>query len=133
MGCGRVRGLAAAIAVVRVTTPLAASGCMKDSRSGGIRTSGPAVAALPANTEHDASMDDRVMKPIGVLGAGSWGTALAIQLARSGRPVFLWARDRGQLARIAEERTNGRYLPGYEFPPSLSTEPELARIVEISR
>jgi len=63
--------------------------------------------------------------PVAVLGAGSWGTALAIQFARSGRPVKLWGRDREQLAAMAASRCNERYLSGVAFPASLCVEPEL--------
>ena len=62
---------------------------------------------------------------IAVLGAGAWGTALALLLARNGRPVRLWTRDAAAAARLAEERENRRYLPGHSFPPCLSIEPEL--------
>ena len=67
--------------------------------------------------------------PIAVLGAGSWGTALAIQFARAGRPALLWGRDASQLAVIAAERCNRRYLPGAEFPAALEVEPALERAV----
>jgi glycerol-3-phosphate dehydrogenase (NAD(P)+) len=60
-----------------------------------------------------------------VLGAGSWGTALAIQFARSGRPTRLWGRDREQLRVMARSRRNERYLPGGEFPHSLTVETDL--------
>jgi glycerol-3-phosphate dehydrogenase (NAD(P)+) len=63
--------------------------------------------------------------PIAVLGAGSWGTALAMQFARSGRPTRLWGRDRQQLAAMARDRRNVRYLPGSEFPEALSVELDL--------
>jgi len=56
---------------------------------------------------------------IAVLGAGSWGTALAIQFARSGRATRLWGRDRERMAAMARERVNARYLPSGTFPPSL--------------
>lgn len=71
--------------------------------------------------------------PIAVLGAGSWGTALAIQLARAGRPVFLWGRDTAALAACAAARCNQRYLPEASFPPSLQVEPSLARAVGAAR
>lgn len=67
---------------------------------------------------------------IAVLGAGSWGTALAIQLARSGRPVRLWGRESDDLGGMQAERENRRYLPGCPFPPSLKIEPSLARALE---
>jgi glycerol-3-phosphate dehydrogenase (NAD(P)+) len=63
--------------------------------------------------------------PLAVLGAGSWGTALAIQFARSGRPVKLWGRDRAQLSAMAASGRNERYLPSAPFPPSLAVEPDL--------
>ncbi len=56
---------------------------------------------------------------IAVLGAGSWGTALAILLARNGHRVALWARDAAQAAAMADERRNRRYLPNHEFPEGL--------------
>jgi glycerol-3-phosphate dehydrogenase (NAD(P)+) len=61
-----------------------------------------------------------------VLGAGSWGTALAVHLARTGQAVFLWGRDRDQLADCAAQRRNARYLPDAPFPERLQVEPELA-------
>lgn len=57
-----------------------------------------------------------------VLGAGAWGTALAISAARkpqAGRSVTLWARDVAQLAEMAARRENPRYLPGQALPASL--------------
>jgi glycerol-3-phosphate dehydrogenase (NAD(P)+) len=56
---------------------------------------------------------------VAVVGAGSWGTALAVQLARSGRHVRLWGRNSRALAEMAEARENRRYLPGVTFPESL--------------
>jgi glycerol-3-phosphate dehydrogenase (NAD(P)+) len=58
--------------------------------------------------------------PILVLGAGSWGTALAIQCARAGRAARLWGRDPDQLTVIAAARQNQRYLPGATFPDGLT-------------
>ncbi len=67
------------------------------------------------------------MRPIVVLGAGSWGTALAVQFARGGGPTVLWGRAEDNPAELARARTNERYLPGAEFPPSLAIEPDLAK------
>jgi glycerol-3-phosphate dehydrogenase (NAD(P)+) len=64
---------------------------------------------------------------VAVLGAGSWGTALAVQFARSGRPTRLWGRDPARLAAMARERRNERYLAAGAFPPSLNVEPSLAQ------
>src|SRR5688572_5842664 len=68
-----------------------------------------------------------------VLGAGSWGTALAIQLARLSRPVILWGRDRAQLAALARDRTNARYLPQAEFPDTLRVDSDLGAAVRATR
>jgi glycerol-3-phosphate dehydrogenase (NAD(P)+) len=57
-----------------------------------------------------------------VLGAGAWGTALAISAARApqpGRAVTLWARDATLVADMAARRENARYLPGQALPASL--------------
>jgi glycerol-3-phosphate dehydrogenase (NAD(P)+) len=65
------------------------------------------------------------MRPIVVLGAGSWGTALAIQFARGGEPTVLWGRAEDEPEKLARERVNARYLPGAPFPPALDIEPDL--------
>lgn len=62
---------------------------------------------------------------IAVIGAGSWGTALAMQFARSGRRVRLWGRDESQLDTMTADRSNARYLPGVDFPENLIVEPDL--------
>ena len=56
-----------------------------------------------------------------VLGAGAWGTALAIHAARqaAGHRVCLWARDAQQAAQMRSARANARYLPGMLLPPAL--------------
>jgi glycerol-3-phosphate dehydrogenase (NAD(P)+) len=70
------------------------------------------------------------MRPIVLLGAGSWGTALAVQFARAGRPTVLWGRAEDEPELLARVRHNERYLPGVEFPPLLTIEPDLARAIE---
>ncbi|MBL8519113.1 MAG: NAD(P)H-dependent glycerol-3-phosphate dehydrogenase, partial [Betaproteobacteria bacterium] len=55
---------------------------------------------------------------IGVLGAGAWGTALALSFA-SRHAVMLWSRDADQCQAMARDRTNARYLPGFAFPEAL--------------
>lgn len=67
---------------------------------------------------------------IAVLGAGSWGTALAIQLARGHRPTTLWGRAEDEPLKLAAARCNERYLPGARFPDSLRIEPDLERTVD---
>jgi len=63
---------------------------------------------------------------IAVVGAGAWGSALAIHMARQHR-VSLWARDPAQASCLAEHRENRRYLPEFRFPAALSIEPNLKR------
>ncbi len=65
-----------------------------------------------------------------MLGAGSWGTALALQFARCGRHVRLWGRNSEDLAKIVADRENNRYLPGIAFPDNLSGEADLATCVD---
>jgi glycerol-3-phosphate dehydrogenase (NAD(P)+) len=59
------------------------------------------------------------MNSLAVIGAGAWGTALAIQAQRAGRTVTLWARDPDRAAAIAATRTNPR-LPGHPLPASIT-------------
>jgi glycerol-3-phosphate dehydrogenase (NAD(P)+) len=70
------------------------------------------------------------MTRIAVLGAGSWGTALAIHLARAGHVVRLWARDEALADRLIASRVNASYLPGVDLPtdvrPTASIEAALA-------
>jgi glycerol-3-phosphate dehydrogenase (NAD(P)+) len=56
---------------------------------------------------------------IGVLGSGSWGTALGVHLARTGHQVRLWARDGALAEQMAATRSNATYLPDVELPPAL--------------
>ena len=67
---------------------------------------------------------------IAVLGAGSWGTALAILLARNGYGTLLWGRDDATLAAIARCGSNEKYLPGQRLPDRLAVEPNLARALD---
>ncbi|CAK0757714.1 glycerol-3-phosphate dehydrogenase [Gammaproteobacteria bacterium] len=57
--------------------------------------------------------------PIAILGAGSWGSALAILLAHNGHPVWLWGRDPTRMRALAEARANLWYLPDAPFPDNL--------------
>ena len=60
-----------------------------------------------------------------VIGAGSWGTALAMQLARAGGQVGLWDRDSERAAQMQRSRENSRYLPGFELHPGIHITSEL--------
>ena len=65
--------------------------------------------------------------PVVVLGAGAWGTALAIAAATR-QPVLLWARDAAQATRMQIERGNTRYLPGQLFPDALTVTADAAQV-----
>jgi len=65
-----------------------------------------------------------------VIGAGSWGTALAILLAREGHPTQLWGRDAVQLNSMLLTRRNQRYLPDASFPDALRISVELAEALK---
>ena len=69
------------------------------------------------------------MSDLGVLGTGSWGTALAVHLASSSPlDVTLWGRDPDLVAHLRKERVNERYLPGVELPSALRLTEDLAEV-----
>ncbi|WP_027459968.1 NAD(P)H-dependent glycerol-3-phosphate dehydrogenase [Deinococcus murrayi] len=65
-----------------------------------------------------------------VLGAGGWGTALAVAVARAGGQATLWARRPDFAARLAEVRENREYLPGVTLPDAVGVTSDLAAAVE---
>jgi glycerol-3-phosphate dehydrogenase (NAD(P)+) len=66
---------------------------------------------------------------VAVLGSGSWGTALAVHLGRTGHRVILWGIETEELAAMARERVNQRYLPGVRLPDEVEIEHDFARAV----
>lgn len=66
---------------------------------------------------------------IAVFGAGSWGTALAVQFARAGHRVALWGRDADELLDMDKRRCNQRYLPAITFPANLRPDPDLRQVI----
>jgi glycerol-3-phosphate dehydrogenase (NAD(P)+) len=60
-----------------------------------------------------------------VLGAGSWGTTLAIHLARLGTAVSLWDHDRDHVARLQADRENRKFLSGIALPEGVKVHAEL--------
>ncbi len=71
-------------------------------------------------------------QPIVVMGAGAWGTALAILLARNGQPVWLWARDPQQINALSTARCNVRCLPDIPFPPALQLTSDLSHALALA-
>ncbi|WP_454692248.1 NAD(P)H-dependent glycerol-3-phosphate dehydrogenase [Achromobacter aloeverae] len=85
---------------------------------------GPAV---PSSRASPTAATPAALSPrVAVLGAGSWGTALAAVAARR-HPTVLWARQAEQAEQIAATRENARYLPGVSLPPALATTADLAQ------
>jgi glycerol-3-phosphate dehydrogenase (NAD(P)+) len=68
---------------------------------------------------------------VAVLGAGAWGTALAIQAAKK-VPVTLWARDSGHISGMQKARTNPKYLGDFKFPESLKLSASLDEAVNFA-
>jgi glycerol-3-phosphate dehydrogenase (NAD(P)+) len=66
------------------------------------------------------------VRTVTVLGAGSWGTALAVHLGRVGHDVRLWARDQALVTEMSARRANAVYLPDVPFPAGLTPTHSLA-------
>jgi glycerol-3-phosphate dehydrogenase (NAD(P)+) len=69
---------------------------------------------------------------ISIIGAGSYGTALAFCFARNGHNTLLWGRDPHHIADMTASRSNEKYLPGSVFPSSLALSDDLASVVQAS-
>jgi glycerol-3-phosphate dehydrogenase (NAD(P)+) len=67
--------------------------------------------------------------PVAVLGAGSWGTALAALIVQQGRPARLWGRDAAAITAINARHENPRYLPGVVLPHAVSASTDLAAVL----
>ena len=67
---------------------------------------------------------------IAVIGAGSWGTALAILLANKGNDVYLWGHNDGHVASLLRDRENKKYLPGAVFAKNLTPVHQLQLAVQ---
>lgn len=73
------------------------------------------------------------IQTIAVYGAGSWGTALALQLARNGLDVLMWDINAAHIADLKAQRENSRYLPGIAFPSTLQVSHELAEVAQFAQ
>ncbi|MDO4859474.1 MAG: NAD(P)H-dependent glycerol-3-phosphate dehydrogenase [Bacillota bacterium] len=70
------------------------------------------------------------MKKIGVIGAGSWGTALAATLSDKGHSVRIWDLDKEHLESMDKYRENRKYLPGVKFGDNLQTAEDLKTVTD---
>lgn len=69
------------------------------------------------------------MQSIVVLGAGAWGTALSVHLAKAGHAVTLWAHSDSHVEQLQIQRENQRYLKGVPFPNNLTVSGDLAAVL----
>ena len=65
------------------------------------------------------------MSRVAVLGAGSWGTTLAVHLAEAGHGARIWGHDHAELAALERDRENRKFLPGIALPPAVKVCEEL--------
>lgn len=75
-------------------------------------------------------MNEPRITTIAVLGAGSWGTALAILLSGNGHRIKLWGHLPEEIEPLIRDRENRQYLPGVAFPPTLYPETDLNKALE---
>src|SRR5262249_43159434 len=134
---GRGRGHAP-LGVPLLGAPFRAPGRSDRRRSGHL---GP--GHLPASRQHRpagarpgteilARKRGADVKKVAVVGAGSWGTALALLLTRSREPhtVSLWVHDPELAEFLSRERVNATYLPGHPLPPAVEVTNDLARALD---
>lgn len=76
---------------------------------------------------------DIIHASMAVIGAGSYGTASAITLARNGHPVVLWGHNPAHIQKLQKHRCNQTFLPDVPFPDSLLLEANLPRVLAMSR
>jgi glycerol-3-phosphate dehydrogenase (NAD(P)+) len=73
-----------------------------------------------------------INKKIAILGAGSWGTALALLAARNGCQTLLWGHNPDHMTALAKDRQNKRYLPDHSFPVNLAVTSDLTEVAAFS-
>ncbi|XKM13575.1 NAD(P)H-dependent glycerol-3-phosphate dehydrogenase [Orbaceae bacterium ac157xtp] len=74
--------------------------------------------------------NNQTFSKVTVLGAGSYGTALAILLARNGYETLLWGHEESEMQKLEKERQNSKFLPDIEFPDNLHIETDLKKAVQ---
>lgn len=71
-------------------------------------------------TNNGSKVQSQELTPIAILGAGSWGTALALYLARRGQTVRIFDIDTAEITAMRTNRVNNRYLPGISLPDNIT-------------
>ena len=74
-----------------------------------------------------------IQSPVTILGAGSYGTALAISFSRNGSPAYLWGHNPAHIEQMRAEKQNRRFLPDIPFPDELHLERDLAQALNRSQ
>ena len=74
-----------------------------------------------------------IQSPVTILGAGSYGTALAISFSRNGSPTYLWGHNPAHIEQMRAEKQNRRFLPDIPFPDELHLESDLAQALNRSQ
>lgn len=74
-----------------------------------------------------------IQSPVTILGAGSYGTALAISFSRNGSPAYLWGHNPAHIEQMRAEKQNRRFLPDIPFPDELHPESDLAQALNRSQ
>lgn len=69
-------------------------------------------------------------RPVAVIGAGAWGTALAWSIGENGTPVRIWSFEPAAADSINSSRENASYLPGVELPPAVSASSDMAEVMD---
>src|SRR5579885_211075 len=78
----------------------------------------------------DRFVEAQQFKPITILGAGSWGTALALYLARRGQTVRIWSIETSEINAMITDKANNRYMPGFSLPDQIQPMADLAEAVQ---
>ncbi len=74
-------------------------------------------------------MEGQPYNPIAILGAGSWGTALALYLARRGQRVQIWSIEKSEIDAMRNDKENSRYMPGFPLPDCIHPMTDLQETV----
>lgn len=75
-------------------------------------------------------VESQPVRPIAILGAGSWGTALALYLSRRGQTVKIWSVEPAEIEAMLKEKANNRFLPGFTLPETIQPTADLAQAVK---
>lgn len=81
------------------------------------------------NQANEGNVVNKQFNPIAILGAGSWGTALALSLARRDQSVRIWSIDKTEIDAMLRDKANERYLPGLSFPDTIHPTADITEAV----